>query len=98
MKQPFKRIGYEKDAIEVMQHPFFTGLDWLEAEQRQLTPSFKPDLSSANDVQMFEKFEKKFQPPIDSFVNSTLSPEQKVNFKCFEFNGERKNENNQLEQ
>lgn len=28
MKQPAKRLGYEKDAYDVMQHSFFNGLDW----------------------------------------------------------------------
>ncbi len=38
---------------------------------------------------MFEKFNSKKDLPVDSFVNTTLSPDQKVYFDRFDYNRDR---------
>jgi serine/threonine protein kinase len=58
IKKPFKRLGFENDAEEVMKHSFFNGLDWEQAEKRLLQAPFKPELKSPLDTRMFEKFGK----------------------------------------
>lgn len=35
-RDPKKRLGYNKDASEIRQHPFFEGINWVDAMNRQL--------------------------------------------------------------
>jgi len=47
-KNPAKRLGCGpggEDAI--LDHPFFTTIDWKALEERKVTPPFKPNVVSA---------------------------------------------------
>ena len=42
------RIGAGKDdALEVVQHPFFSGMDWNALQQCKLESPFKPEIRNA---------------------------------------------------
>ena len=58
-----------------MQHPFFLNVEWDAVATRKHSPPFKPNLKSPVDTKMFEKFDQRKDLPIDSFVNTSLSPQ-----------------------
>mmetsp|Transcript_36655 Transcript_36655/g.36268 ORF Transcript_36655/g.36268 Transcript_36655/m.36268 type:complete len:110 (+) Transcript_36655:962-1291(+) len=45
-KDPFDRIGSsEEDAQEVMNHPWFSTIDWEKLEKKEIKPPYYPDTS-----------------------------------------------------
>jgi serine/threonine protein kinase len=44
-KNPENRIGSKKDAEDIMEHPYFEGINWDELKGKRVIPLFKPDLS-----------------------------------------------------
>lgn len=55
-KDSEKRLGAANDAMDLVKHPFFTGLPWEVVANRKLTPPFKPALRSAEDTRMFDTY------------------------------------------
>lgn len=46
-RDPSQRLGGSKeDALEIMSHPFFTGLNWSHLINKQLKPPFVPEISN----------------------------------------------------
>lgn len=35
-RDPSKRLGSERDAAEVREHPFFEGVDWIDVMSRKM--------------------------------------------------------------
>ena len=40
---------------EIMEHPWFNGIDWTAMERMELEPVYKPPLTSECDTQFFSK-------------------------------------------
>lgn len=84
--RPEDRLGGKSDALDVMSHPFFEDIDWDLAAARKLDPPMKPHLGDkTTDFSNFASFYTK-QKPVESFVNTSLSKEEKINFRNFEYN------------
>ena len=47
-KNPAKRIGNERGAIEIKEHPWCASLDWGKVLRKELVPPFKPFLNKSN--------------------------------------------------
>ena len=77
------RLG-TNDPADVMNHPFFGGIDWNEAANKMMQPPFLPPLKSPDDTRMFDTFYLS-QPVNESFV-VTSSSTNSVHFPAFEFN------------
>ena len=84
-KDHHTRLGSLDGAQDLINHSFFSSVNWDEVRAREVKPPFKPNLKSPIDTKMFDKFSKR-QQPVDSFVNSSLTRCQKVNFTDFEYN------------
>jgi hypothetical protein len=47
--------GGPKDGEEIMNHPWFAGVDWKMIETKQIKPPFKPRLTSNTDVRYIDE-------------------------------------------
>jgi hypothetical protein len=52
-KDPSKRLGFKKGALEIKQHPFFSDIDWDKLYLRKLVPPYKPILDNNSDTKHF---------------------------------------------
>jgi len=51
MKNPDRRLGGgPADAEDIMYHPFFANINWLDLDRKRLVPPFKPELRDAQDT------------------------------------------------
>ena len=53
-RNPKHRLGANRDAQELIEHPFFADVDWKALAQKNLVPPFKPKLSSVGDTSNFD--------------------------------------------
>ena len=51
MKNPDRRLGGgPADAEDIMYHPFFANINWLDLDRKRLVPPFKPELRDELDT------------------------------------------------
>lgn len=48
------RLGNERDAIDIKNHPFFADIDWNKLENQLITPPYKPPVSDAEKFTYFD--------------------------------------------
>ncbi|KAF8665581.1 hypothetical protein AX16_000039 [Volvariella volvacea WC 439] len=53
-RNPKHRLGANRDAEELKEHPFFKGVDWKALALKQVTPPFKPNVDSDESVDNFD--------------------------------------------
>lgn len=53
-RNPKHRLGANRDAAELKEHPFFKGIDWQALALKQVTPPFKPNIESDESVANFD--------------------------------------------
>jgi len=70
-KNPDRRLGSSKDADEVMEHPFFSEINWTDLGRKRITPPFKPELRGELDTryvdQEFQNEDVTLTPPTCHF-------------------------------
>lgn len=55
VKDPARRLGGgPEDAKQIMNHPFFSSINWRDLEQKKIPPPFKPQVSSETDTRYFD--------------------------------------------
>ncbi len=55
-RDPLTRLGTVRDAEEVMEHPFFAGVDWHAILQRRAKPPFSPEIvAGTTDTRFFDE-------------------------------------------
>lgn len=55
-RDPQKRLGSSNDdALEIKRHPWFAKVEWDKLLAKQITPPFKPYVSSAEDTRNIDK-------------------------------------------
>ena len=55
VREPEQRLGSgPEDALEVMRHPFFKGIDWDDLYRKRTPVPFLPQLQSDKDVSNFD--------------------------------------------
>lgn len=47
------RLGSKDDFVEILQHPYFSGMDIEALENRKVKPPFKPNFSNKNIAEFF---------------------------------------------
>ena len=52
IKDKTKRLGF-KGVEEILEHPFFSGIDIPTLEAKKINPPFKPDFGSEGDTKFF---------------------------------------------
>lgn len=86
---PNKRLGGgPDDALEIMSHPWFAGVDWNLIFNKQIKPPFKPKLQSQTDVRYIDETFLK-QPLNDSpeSMSNSLSLKEGGTWQGFTFEG-----------
>ena len=53
-RNPKHRLGAQRDAAELKEHPFFKTIDWDALYKKQVTPPFKPVVESDESVANFD--------------------------------------------
>jgi|DEB0MinimDraft_12_1074336.scaffolds.fasta_scaffold39897_1 serine/threonine protein kinase len=55
-RDPAKRIGYsERDAEELMEHPFFKSINWDDVAHMKHATAYKPKVKGAEDISCIDK-------------------------------------------
>ncbi|KAJ7117386.1 putative serine/threonine protein kinase [Mycena crocata] len=54
-RNPKHRLGAVRDAEELMEHPFFSSIDWALLARKQVTPPFKPIVESDESTANFDE-------------------------------------------
>ncbi|KAG7207718.1 hypothetical protein KM043_009334 [Ampulex compressa] len=75
IKDPNERLGGgPNDAKDIMNHPFFSSIDWLDLVQKKIPPPFKPQVTSDTDTRYFDSEftgeSVELTPPDQSFLGS----------------------------
>ncbi|KAI6229780.1 AGC/AKT protein kinase [Aphelenchoides fujianensis] len=56
IKDPTQRLGGGvRDALEIMEHPFFSVLDWDKVYRKEYVPQFRPELQGEDDTIYFDQ-------------------------------------------
>jgi hypothetical protein len=53
-RNPKHRLGAQRDAAELKEHPFFKNIDWHALSLKQVTPPFKPVVESDESTNNFD--------------------------------------------
>ncbi|TFK27061.1 AGC/Akt protein kinase [Coprinopsis marcescibilis] len=53
-RNPKHRLGAQRDAAELKEHPFFKSIDWQLLSNKQVTPPFKPVVESDESTNNFD--------------------------------------------
>jgi len=53
-RNPKHRLGAQRDAAELKEHPFFKSIDWEALARKQVTPPFKPVVESDESTSNFD--------------------------------------------
>ncbi|KAF9246987.1 kinase-like domain-containing protein [Melanogaster broomeanus] len=53
-RNPKHRLGSQRDAEELKEHPFFASIDWKALSMKQVTPPFKPIVESDESTANFD--------------------------------------------
>ncbi|KAJ3060658.1 hypothetical protein HDU98_003406 [Podochytrium sp. JEL0797] len=85
-RNPKTRLGSgPTGATEIKQHPYFSNVDWICLEKKQLMPPFKPQVESETDTTNFDPIFTDLPP--DSLPNNSmpLSATFQEKFEGFSF-------------
>ena len=76
-REPERRLGSgERDALEVMEHPYFKSVNFDDIYHKRVPPPFIPQLSSATDTSNFDQ-EFTREVPVLTPVHSGTHPRGK---------------------
>lgn len=53
-KNPEERLGYKEDLKEIMEHPWFSDVDWDALLKKQIQAPFKPTFASDFSTEYFD--------------------------------------------
>ncbi|XP_048688846.1 RAC-beta serine/threonine-protein kinase isoform X2 [Caretta caretta] len=89
-KDPKQRLGGgPNDAKEVMEHRFFTAINWQDVVQKKLVPPFKPQVTSEIDTRYFDdEFTAQsitITPPDRYDSMDSLEADQRTHFPQFSY-------------
>ncbi|XP_044527084.1 RAC-beta serine/threonine-protein kinase isoform X3 [Gracilinanus agilis] len=89
-KDPKQRLGGgPRDAKEVMEHRFFSAINWQDVLQKKLPPPFKPQVTSEIDTRYFDdEFTAQsitITPPDRYDSMGSLEPDQRTHFPQFSY-------------
>ena len=85
-RDPVKRLGMKTSPFgEIRKHAFFSKIDWVKLENRQIEPPFKPKVKSPNDVSNFDPDFTSEQPRLSQIDGKLLKTIDEEIFKGFSF-------------
>jgi hypothetical protein len=95
-REPERRLGSgERDALEVMEHPYFKPVNFDDIYHKRVPPPFIPTLQSATDTSNFDQEFTREVPvltPVHSGISQVsrwlivvLTPDMQEQFRGFSF-------------
>lgn len=82
VREPEERLGIKGN---IRDHVFFSSTDWSALEQRQVTPPFKPTLSSPSDCSNFDKEFINEKPRLSCADRTLINSVDQTMFRNFSF-------------
>uniref|UniRef100_A0A672G9Y2 Protein kinase C n=2 Tax=Salarias fasciatus TaxID=181472 RepID=A0A672G9Y2_SALFA len=82
VREPEERLGVKGN---IRQHSFFNCFDWEALEQRQVTPPFKPTLTSPGDYSNFDKEFINEKPRLSCADRTLINSVDQTMFRNFSF-------------
>jgi len=84
IREPEKRLGFNGGA-EVKAHPWFSDIDWVALDKKEIEPAFKPKVKSVMDTSQIDpQFTR--ERPLDSVADhSVLSQSVETDFDGFTY-------------
>jgi cGMP-dependent protein kinase len=68
--QQGKRLGNTREGLAgIIKHKWFSSFDWLNLENRRMTPPYVPTVSSNSDITNFDKFDEE-ELPVSPTIHS----------------------------
>lgn len=83
-KDPAKRIG-AKNTKEVMDHPWFSSVNWDDVYQLKIEPPIKPEIKDKFDIENFNKEIIKEKPSLSDLKEIDQNIVNNYNDKFNEF-------------
>jgi len=87
VRDPKKRLGFgERDALDIMEHPFFEEIDWEKLALREVVPPFIPKVKKQDDLRHIDplfKDEKVKDTPAEKKLR--LSEKEENHFSEFTY-------------
>jgi len=87
-----KRLGSDKDYLEIQEHEFFKDIDWEKLYARKITPPFIPEPENGDDDAKYFDTEFTSERVVDSFAVN-VKDEKDSNFDDFTFSGKSELDN-----
>ncbi|KAG9336618.1 hypothetical protein JZ751_002965 [Albula glossodonta] len=87
-KNPLRRLGcVATDGGEnaIVNHPFFTGIDWEKLNRRELEPPFKPRIKTPEDVNNFDPDFTREEPTLTPIEDPMIPSVNQDEFQNFSF-------------
>ncbi|KAM9846142.1 protein kinase C theta type [Aulostomus maculatus] len=82
VREPEERLGMKGN---IRQHSFFSSTDWNALEQRQVTPPFRPTLTSPSDCSNFDKEFINEKPRLSCADRTLINSVDQTMFRNFSF-------------
>ena len=76
VRMPEERLGYQKGAVEIMDHDFFSSIDWDALYKKEVMPPFRPTIKDRNDLSNFDREFTSTAPiltPVQSGMSTSFS-------------------------
>ncbi|KAK5078018.1 Serine/threonine kinase [Lithohypha guttulata] len=87
-REPELRLGSgRRDAEEIMEHPFFKGVDWDDIYNKRVPTPYKPQIKDAKDTSNFDS-EFTSVTPVLTPVQSVLSAAHQEEFRGFSYSAD----------
>lgn len=89
-RDPKKRIGYgTKDALELMEHPFFKSIDWEKLAKKEVKPPYIPKTKRIDDLRHIDSmFKEEKVEDTPATAGLRLSQKEKNHFEKFTYSKE----------
>jgi serine/threonine protein kinase len=85
-RDPVKRLGMKTSPYgDIRGHSFFSKIDWMRLESRQIEPPFKPKVKSSADVSNFDPDFTTEQPRLSQIDGKLLKTIDEEIFRGFSF-------------
>lgn len=82
-KDPIERLGgSERDALEIMEHPYFQDVNFDDVLHQRIQPPYLPDITSEHDYSNFDQ-EFTSETPRLTPVDTVLTSEMQEQFRGF---------------
>ena len=74
VKNPEERLGYHHGAEQIMDHEFFSSIDWHALSRKEVAPPFTPMIRDRNDLSNFDPEMTSMAPLLTPVQSGKITP------------------------